>query len=94
MPTVVGGDTTISESTAIARYLGAKYAPHLTPGPDAPNIAMYLQWLYYSESVIMPLMDNYVVETILLSPDRRNREMAARGLKLLNSVLGAAEAHM
>ena len=28
VPTLVDGDTTISESTAIAQYLGEKYAPH------------------------------------------------------------------
>ena len=94
VPTLIDGDTMISESTAIAQYLGAKYAPQLTPGPDAPNFAMYLQWLHYAEGMIMPPINNYVVETILLPPDRRNPEMAARALKLLNRVLGAAEAHM
>lgn len=94
VPTLVDGDTTISESTAIAQYLGAKYAPGLTPGPDAANFATYLQWLHYAEGMIMPPINNYVVETILLPPERRNRELAARALKLLNRVLGAAEAHM
>ena len=94
VPTLIDGDTTISESTAIAQYLGAKYAPELTPGPDAANFAMYLQWLNYAEGMIMPPINNYVVETILLPPDRRNPEMAARALKLLNRVLVAAEAHM
>ena len=94
MPTLIDDDTTISESTAIAQYLGAKYAPELTPGPDAPNFAMYLQWLHYAEGMIMPPINNYVVETILLPPERRNPEMAARALKLLNRVLGAAEVHM
>lgn len=94
VPTLIDGDTTITESTAIAQYLGAKYAPELTPGPEAPNFAMYLQWLNYAEGMIMPPINNYVVETILLPPDRRNPEMAARALKLLNRVLGAAETQM
>ncbi|MGR8950194.1 MAG: glutathione S-transferase family protein [Gammaproteobacteria bacterium] len=94
VPTVVDGDTTITESTAIAQYLGAKYAPELTPGPEAPNFASYLQWLNYAEGMIMPPINNYVVETILLPPERRNDEIAARSLKLLNRTLGAAEAHM
>ena len=94
VPTLIDGDTTITESTAIAQYLGAKYAPQLTPGPDAPNFAMYLQWLHYAEGMIMPPINNYVVETILLPPERSNPEIAARALKLLNRVLGAAEAHM
>ena len=94
VPTLVDGDVTISESTAIAQYLGAKYAPELTPGPDAPNFAMYLQWLHYAEGMIMPPINNYVVETILLPPERRNEDNAARALKLLNRTLGAPEAHM
>ena len=94
VPTLVDGDTTITESTAIAQYLGATYAPELTPGPDAANFATYLQWLNYAEGMIMPPINNYVVETILLPPDRRNDEIAARSLKLLNRTLGAAEEHM
>ncbi len=94
VPTLIDGDVTISESTAIAQYLGAKYAPALVPGTDAQHFATYLQWLHYAEGMIMPPINNYVVETILLPPDRRNPEMAARALKLLNRVLGAAELHM
>ena len=94
VPTLVDGGTIITESTAIAQYLGAKYAPELTPGPDAANFATYLQWLNYAEGMIMPPINNYVVETILLPPDRRNDEIAARSLKLLNRTLGAAEEHM
>ena len=33
VPTLVDGDTTITESTAIAQYLGAKYAPETDPRP-------------------------------------------------------------
>lgn len=94
VPTLVDGDVVISESTAIAQYLGAKYAPELTVGPDAPNFATYLQWLHYAEGMIMPPINNYVVETILLPPERRNEENAARALKLLNRTLAAVEAHM
>jgi glutathione S-transferase len=94
VPTLIDGDITITESTAIAQYLGAKYAPQLVPGPDAPNFATFLQWLHYAEGMIMPPVNNYVVETILLPPDRRNEQLAKRALKLLNRTLGAAEAHM
>jgi glutathione S-transferase len=94
VPTLIDGDVTISESTAIAQYLGAKYAPDLTPGPNDANFATYLQWLHYAEGMIMPPINNYVVETILLPPERRNDEIAARALKLLNRTLGAVEAHM
>ena len=94
VPTVVDGDSTISESTAIAQYLAAKYAPGLAPGPKAQNFAEYLQWLHYAEGMIMPPINNYVVETILLPPERRNEEIAMRALKLLNRTLVAVEQHM
>jgi len=94
VPTLIDGDVTISESTAIAQYLGAVYAPELAPGPDSPIFAQYLQWLHYAEGMIMPPINNYVVETILLPPERQNKEIAARALKLLNRTLGAVEGHM
>ena len=94
VPTLVDGDTTITESTAIAQYLAAKYAPQLAPGATAENFATFLQRLNYAEGMIMPPINNYVVETILLPPERRNEEIAKRSLKLLNRTLAAAEAHM
>ncbi|MGB7184458.1 MAG: glutathione S-transferase family protein, partial [Burkholderiaceae bacterium] len=94
VPTLIDGDITISESTAIAQYLGAKHAPGLVPQTQSANFPTYLQWLHYAEGMIMPPINNYVVETILLPPERRNPEMAARALKLLNRVLAAAEEHM
>ncbi|MFM8938547.1 MAG: glutathione S-transferase family protein, partial [Phenylobacterium sp.] len=80
--------------TAIAQYLGAKYAPHLIRGPVHPDCALYVPWLLYAEGMIRPPIANNVVETILLPPERRNPEMAARALKVLNRTLEAAEAHM
>ena len=94
VPTLVDSDITITESTAIAQYLAAKYAPSLAPRPEAQNFADYLQWLHYAEGMIMPPINNYVVETILLPPDRRNNEIAKRALKLLNRTLWAVEKHM
>ena len=94
VPTVVDGNVVITESTAIAQYLGAKYAPELTPNSDADNFATYLQWLNYAEGMIMTPINNYVVETILLPPERRNEEIAERSLKLLNRTLSAVEGHM
>ena len=94
VPTLVDSDVTITESTAIAQYLAAKYAPNLAPTSDAPNFADYLQWLHYAEGMIMPPINNYVVETILLPPERRNNEIAMRALKLLKRTLLAVEKRM
>ena len=94
VPTLIDGDITLTESTAIAQYLGAKYAPALIPGTEAENFAQYLQWLHYAEGMIMGPMGNYVVETVLLPPERRNPELAMRALKLMGRTLNALESHM
>jgi glutathione S-transferase len=94
VPTLVDGNVMITESTAIAQYLAAKYAPDLALGPEARNFAEYLQWLHYAEGMIMPPINNYVVETVLLPLERRNEEIAMRALKLLNRTLAAVEQHM
>jgi len=94
VPTLVDGDTTITESTAIAQYLAMKHAPELAPGPSAENFAQYLQWLHYAEGMIMPPFSNYVVETLLLPPDRRNPELAARAMKVMARAIAAVEPHM
>jgi glutathione S-transferase len=94
VPTLIDGDVTITESTAIAQYLAARYAPELAPRPEADNFAEFLQWLHYAEGMIMPPVNNYVVETVLLPPERRNDELAMRALKLLNRTLAAVEQHM
>ena len=92
VPTLVDGDVTISESTAIAQYLVARYGPHLAPDTASEAFPVYLQWMHYAEGMIMPPVNNYVVETILLPPDRRNPEIAARSMKLLSRTLQAVDA--
>ena len=94
VPTLDDDGVLVTESTAIAQYIGAKYAPELTPGPDAANFAEYLQWLHYAEGMIMPPINNFVVETILLPPDRRSEEHAMRAKKLLGRTLAAVDQHM
>ncbi len=94
VPTLIDGDVTITESTAIAQYLGAKHAPELIRGPEDANFAVYLQWLHYAEGMIMGPMGNHVVETVLLPPERRNPELAMRALKLMGRTLGALETQM
>ena len=44
--------------------------------------------------MIMGPMGNYVVETILLPPDRRSEEHAKRALKLMSRTLGVVDLHM
>ena len=95
VPTLEDGDVTVTESTAIAQYLVGRYGDgKLAPAADDPAFPVYLQWLHYAEGMIMGPMGNYVVETILLPPDRRSEEHAKRALKLMSRTLGAVDLHM
>ena len=66
----------------------------LAPDAASPSFPTYLQWLHYGEGMIMGPMNNYVVETLLLPPDRRSEEHARRALRLMGRVLQALDAHM
>ena len=95
VPVLEDGDVTISESTAIAQYLVARYGNgRFVPATDSPDFPVYLQWLHYAEGMIMMPMGQIVVETILLPPERRSEEHAKRATKLLGRMLIAVEAHM
>ena len=95
VPTLDDGDIRLSESTAIAQYLVARYGDGgLARGPDSPDFASYLQWLHYGEGMIMPPINTIVVETFLLPPERRSQPHADRALRLLTRTLGPVEAHL
>lgn len=95
VPTLEDGDVTIFESTAIVQYLLAKHSDgSMSPGPESPYFATYLQWLHYAEGMIMPPVNIIVVETILLPPERRNQVNVDRATKLLGRMLMAVETHM
>lgn len=95
VPVLEDGDTLITESTAIAQYLVARYGDgKLAPDVASPEFPVYLQWLHYAEGMIMGPVGNYVVEAILLPPERRSEEHAKRALKLMSRALQAVDAHM
>lgn len=55
LPTLVDGDTIVTEAAAIALYLGDRYAlGRLAPLPDDPQRGAYLRWSFYAPSVIEP----------------------------------------
>ena len=89
VPTLIDGDTYDHREHRDRAVSGGQICARLGTGPGAQNFAEYLQWLHYAEGMIMPPINNYVVETILLPPDRRNDEIAMRALKLLNRTLAA-----
>jgi len=95
VPVLEDGDVRIFESAAIAEYLVARHGGgRLAPEAASPAFPGYLQWLHYGEGMIMGPMNNYVVETILLKPERRSEEHATRALRLMTRAVRAVDAHM
>ncbi len=95
VPTLVDGDTVVTESTAIAQYLVARHGNgKLVPPVESPEFPVYLQWLHYAEGMMMPPVNTIVVETILLPPERRNEDNANRARKLLARTIGPVDQHM
>ena len=95
VPVLEDGDVRLSESTAIAQYLVARYGNgRFAPSPDSADFPTYLQWLHYAEGMLMGPVGNYVVETILLPAERRSEEHAKRALKLITRLLGAVDQHL
>ena len=95
VPVLIDGDVIIFESPAIAEYLAARYGRgKLVPPSDSDDFPQYLQWLHYGEGLIMGPMNNYVVETILLKPERRSEEHARRALKLMMRMVQTVDKHL
>ena len=96
VPTLEDGDIRISESTAIAQYLVAKYDKNniLCPSPKSSNFPNYLQWMHFAEGMIMPPVNTIVVETVLLPPEKKNDANLARATKLLNRSLSVLEIYL
>ena len=95
VPVLDDGDVRITESTAIAQYLLARYGEgRFAPPADSPGFPVYLQWLHYAEGMLMGPIGNYVVEAILLPPDRRSEVHAKRALKLLGNLLRAVDVQL
>ncbi|MBO6774895.1 MAG: glutathione S-transferase family protein [Marinibacterium sp.] len=95
VPTLIDGDITLHESGAIVEYLLAKYSDgSLVPDVSTAQYPQYLQWFHYTEGMIMPQINNLVVETKLLPPEKSSEVHARRATKLLTQILAAVDAQM
>ncbi|MEO6079689.1 MAG: glutathione S-transferase family protein [Steroidobacteraceae bacterium] len=55
LPTLTDGETVVTESAAIALYLGDRYAAgRLAPALDDPARGTYLRWAFFTPSVMEP----------------------------------------
>lgn len=55
LPILTDGEAVVTESAAIALYLGDRYAAgRLAPAPDDPARGTYLRWAFFTPSVMEP----------------------------------------
>ena len=95
VPVLIDGEIKVFESGAIVQYVLAKYgAGELSPETSSKNFATYLQWFHYAEGMIMPPVNTLVVETRILSQERRNQVNVDRAMKLLTNMLVAVDDHL
>lgn len=84
IPVLEDDDITIYESGAIVEYIVARHTDgKLKPSVESPLFPEYLQWFHYCEGMIMPPVNTIVVQTILLPPERQNKEALGQAQRLL-----------
>ena len=88
VPVLEDGDISIFESGAIIDYVLERHKNGgLKPSSDASEFPFYLQWFHYCEGMVMPPMNQIVVQTILLPPDRRDETVLNQAKNLLTKSL-------
>ena len=76
VPVLEDGDISIFESGAIIQYiLDCHKDGGLKPDSNSQEFPYYLQWFHYCEGMVMPPMNQIVVQTILLPPERRDENV-------------------
>ena len=79
----------IFESGAIIQYILERHKDGgLKPDVGSEEFPYYLQWFHYCEGMVMPPMNQIVVQTILLPPDRRDENVLKQAQNLLTKSLG------
>ena len=88
VPVLEDGDVSIFESGAIIDYILERHKNGgLKPSPDVAEFPFYLQWYHYCEGMVMPPMNQIVVQTLLLPPDRRDETVLNQATNLLGKSL-------
>ncbi len=88
VPVIEDEDISIFESGAIIQYILDKYDDKgLKPAVESDDYPYYLQWFHYCEGMVMPPMNQIVVQTVLLPPDRRDEAVLNQATNLLSKAL-------
>ena len=95
VPVLEDGEVMIFESGAIIEYVLTRHKEGgLKPKTDSPEFPYYLQWFHYCEGMVMPPMNQIVVQTILLPPDRRDENVLKQAKNLLSKSLMMVNANL
>ena len=88
VPVLEDGDISIFESGAIVDYILERHKNGgLKPASSAAEFPDYLQWFHYCEGMVMPPMNQIVVQKFLLPPDRRDETALRQAENLLGKSL-------
>ena len=88
VPVLEDGEISIFESGAIIDYVLERHKNGgLKPSSDSSEFPLYLQWYHYCEGMVMPPMNQIVVQSILLPPDRRDETVLNQAKSLLTKSL-------
>jgi|TARA_B110000285_G_scaffold88489_1_gene101420 glutathione S-transferase len=88
VPVLEDGDITIFESGAIIDYVLERHKNGgLKPSPDKTTFPKYLQWYHYCEGMVMPPMNQIVVQKFLLPPERKDENVLRQAENLLSKSL-------
>jgi glutathione S-transferase len=88
VPVLEDGDISLYESGAIIDYILERHINGgLKPSVEADEFPLYLQWFHYCEGMVMPPMNQIVVQKFLLSPDRRDPNALRQAESLLTKSL-------
>ncbi len=88
VPVLEDDDVTIFESGAIIDYIIERHKNGgLKPASDTREFPSYLQWFHYCEGMVMPPMNQIVVQKFLLPPDRRDANVLRQAENLLTKAL-------
>ena len=95
VPVLEDGEVMIFESGAIIEYVLTRHKEGgLKPKADSPEFPYYLQWFHYCEGMVMPQMNQIVVQTILLPPERRDENVLKQAKNLLTKSLMMVNANL
>ena len=84
IPVLDDGDVRIYESGAIVEYILERHKNgNLKPEVNSEKYPEYLQWFHYCEGMVMPSINTIIVQTLLLSEDRRDENVLNQAKRLL-----------